>query len=958
MIRSKSIGSNDDVVNFMLFNPRSLNNKVESLMGLLEDKEIDIAAICETWITNHCTPTTAAVKSHGYSIVHNFRADRKGGGTALIFKSCLKFSVISYGRIFESFEVIMHKLKTGSKNVVFVVIYRTGNVTSIFNRELDLLLSDVSTTADTFIISGDLNLHFENPSGVVKRALDIFSSYGMKKIVNTPTHINGSSLDQIFVHSLNNENIVKLFEIDAENTLGSDHFPVLCTFNISAEKKYFKTIQYRKLADIDRVVFGVVLSDIVKAYNISSNFSHSINELTSSVTKTIDKFAPFQLKTVSIVDSAPWFDSEYRNLRKLRRKAERVKHKSDENLHCYRILCNQASALATIKKKSYFEAIIKKSDNKPRTLYQMVNKVLDKNQTKVLPDYTDSIQQLATDFNQYFIDKIEKIREKMPTALLDESAKNTSSSLTPLFEFETASLQEIEEIVKECGIKCSPADILPQPLYEENITSLLPVITQLVNLSLSSGSLDGVKLADIIPLIKDGKLDSNLLKNYRPVSNLTFLGKLIERVVLKRLEDHLAKNNLNCPDQYAYKKHHSTETLLIKLTNDLLIAADNKSATVVMLLDLSAAFDTVDHDLLLKILRNEIGIKGSALAWFSSFLKGRSQCIRLGRTTSETVFIKFGVPQGSVLGPVLFNLYIRSIYATVKSQGFEILGYADDHQISKSFNSCNQLDTLTIQLRECFRIIKKWMSRYYLQLNDTKTQIIVFGSRNVLSDIHLGGINMTPSTTIRFVSTVKNLGFMMDSQLNFQKQIIEIKKKSFHTIRNIRKIRFLLNDDQCKLIVNSLVISCLDYGNGLYYGINEKLLNQLQIIQNAASKVVTKKYKYDHVDDDLINLHWLSVKKRIIFKIALLAQKSLAGIAPKYLQEMFSYAHFGRKLSLIVPYSQTSYGQRSFSCAAPRIYNKLPQYVTSSETIHEFKKHLKTFLFHLSDSELNKLYQT
>ncbi|KAL5261774.1 hypothetical protein ACHWQZ_G007466 [Mnemiopsis leidyi] len=163
-------------------------------------------------------------------------------------------------------------------------------------------------------------------------------------------------------------------------------------------------------------------------------------------------------------------------------------------------------------------------------------------------------------------------------------------------------------MIQDAGIKTSPNDLLPHQLYKENIEILKPALLKLINLSLSTGNVEGVKLADIIPLLKDDSLDPNVLKNYRPVSNLCFLGKLIERVVLKRLNEHLNKQGLRCPEQYAYKKDHSTETLLIKITNDLLIAADEKSATVVMLLDLSAAFDTVDHNLLLTILEKEIGI--------------------------------------------------------------------------------------------------------------------------------------------------------------------------------------------------------------------------------------------------------------------------------------------------------------------------------------------------------------
>ena len=374
-----------------------------------------------------------------------------------------------------------------------------------------------------------------------------------------------------------------------------------------------------------------------------------------------------------------------------------------------------------------------------------------------------------------------------------------------------------------------------------------------------------------------------------------------------------------------------------------------------MLLDLSAAFDTVDHKLLLKILSDEIGLRGVALLWFESFLTGRAQRIRLGNVTSDEILIKFGVPQGSVLGPVLFNLYIRSIYGCVKDLGFDISGYADDHQVLKSFGTDSQGMVLIYDLDKCFQEIKRWMSRYYLQLNDSKTQIIVFGSTRVLKEIQIKGINTSSGTSVRFISTVKNLGIYMDSKLTLSNQVVNLKKKSFTTLRNIRKIRFLLTKEQLKVIVNSLVVSCLDYCNGLFYGITEKLLMQLQLIQNAAAKAVTGKYKHDHLDEDLCQLHWLNVKKRIIFKIALLAYKSVNGLAPAYLQELFRYSHHGRTLKLIIPEVKSKYGQRSFSVIGPRLINRLPTSVTCSINVDTFKTALKTYLFNLSLNDLKKL---
>ena len=351
----------------------------------------------------------------------------------------------------------------------------------------------------------------------------------------------------------------------------------------------------------------------------------------------------------------------------------------------FKRVSQECTVLATIKKRDHVRNVIDSAEGNPKTVYAQVNKALDRKQQKALPDYTNDMAQLSQDFNSFFVDKINKIRSAMPessTPSMDELPE-----MATMHDFRPTTVQEIKEIIAESGFKCSPSDILPLKLLKQHFGTLLPTIVDLVNLSLRSSSMDGVKQADIIPLLKNETLDPNVLTNFRPVSNLTFLGKLIERVVLRRLNDHMAENGLHIPEQSAYKKHHSTETLLVRIWNDLLVASEEKSATVVMMLDLSAAFDTVDHDLLLRILKKEIGLRGRVLAWFESFLKGRAQRIRLGSNLSDEILIMFGVPQGSVLGPVLFNIYIRSIYAAVKKRGFSIHGYADDHQIMKTFKS-------------------------------------------------------------------------------------------------------------------------------------------------------------------------------------------------------------------------------------------------------------------------------
>ena len=856
----------------MFFNCRSLNNKVENIMSSMNDKSIDIAGFSETWLFGANTPTTARVKDHGYSIIPDFREERRGGGTAVVFKSCFKIERLNVNINFTTFEFTCSKIKgQNSKDTIFGVIYRTGSLTKVFVNEIDELLAYLCAHFDNIIIGGDMNIHFENMKDKkVKQCLDTFKSYGFRQQIFEPTHIDGGILDQVFTFSI--DDIISCTpQVDSLDKMDSDHFPIYLQLNISLVKKHYKKLTYRKFKDTDLPVLNSEICSVLENMALSDNFGTTYQTVRNNLTSVLDKHAPYVTKTIAIIKDAPWFDKEYRQLRTKRRSAEKKwrKDKSNELLHNdYKELCTQASCLANAKKKMMFSKIMAKSNNNPRILYNMVNSVMDRKQEKPIPDCFESIDKMTTEFNKFFIKKIEVIRKNMTEELPPEFSSFMGHA--KLSEFEPTNYDEIWGIIKETGIKTKADDILPSQLIKENLDIFIPFFVTLINHSLKSGSIEGLKTADIIPLLKGATLDHNMLKNFRPVSNLEFVGKLTERVVLRRLNKHLSLNNLDIPEQSAYKKNNSTETLLVRLTNDILIASDSKSATVVLLLDLSAAFDTVEHKLLLDILEKEIGICGMALKWFRCFLTSRSQRTRVGNNTSDEIIIMFGVPQGSVLGPVLFNLYIRSIYIMVKSMGFTIFGYADDHQILKVFKAKNQHFVLAEDLCQCFVYIQKWMSRYYLQMNADKTQIIVFGPPDVLAGIKIGGIFLQDHIAVRFISTVKNLGFLMDSSLTLKNQVVNVKKKCFATLRNISKIRYLLSKDHLKTIVNSLVVSCLDYCNVMYYGINQNLLTQLQMIQNAASKIIMGKYKYDHVENDLIDLHWLSIRKRIIFKIALI----------------------------------------------------------------------------------------
>ena len=953
----------------LTFNPRSLKSKISEFMLLLDDRSIDIAAVSESWLTAQSDVTTGILKSHGYSIYHDYRHHQRGGGTAVIYKGniCATRSNIDFFP--KSFEFTCANFKIDQDNKLAVLaIYRPGALTYQFFQEFDSLLCELSSKFDKLFVTGDFNIHFENV--LDKHSLncgEIVSSYGLLQNVFQPTHNQGGTIDQVFTCGLD----ISSVEVESVDTLGSDHFPIFTKVKLEVCKKKIKEVTFRSLKDVDRDAFSDdVIRTLETEYKATDCFEESVTILTNSCTELLSRHTLLKTAKIPTVAQAPWFDKDYQLLRAKRRKSEKKWRKSglEDDRLLYVALRKECTVLAKDKKKKFFTNTINKCENKTKKLYELVNRTLDRKQGTALPELNKDVPdvaKLASNFNSYYTGKVEKIREGIQSKAASDYSRSScsincntegeSDDNTLLSEFTLTNRQEIEEILKETDFKCAPNDMLPAALFKDNISSFIDVLVELVNLSLTTGNVDGVKHADVIPLLKNVKLDSNNLKNYRPVSNLTFLGKLIERVVLKRLNAHMQCNGMHVDEQSAYKKNNSTESLLVRITNDILVASDAKTATVVMLLDLSAAFDTVDHNILIKILRDEIGLRKTALDWFVSFLCGRTQCVRIGSTTSDSIYIKFGVPQGSVLGPVLFNIYIRSIYALVKKNGFNIYGYADDHQIYRSFKQHNQLEILSSELQRCFITIQSWMDAFYLQLNAGKTQIIVFAPPRILQEIKINGVVLTANVCVSFVSSVKNLGVLMDSHLNFREQIGDVKKRCLLTIRNIRKIRFLLDPTQLKMVVNSLVVSVLDYCNVLYLGVNEKELQQLQLVQNAAAKCITHKNKHDHMDGDLEKLHWLNVRKRIVFKALLLVYKAITGSAPGYLQDLFSYKTWGHTLALNVPAANSSHGKKAFSYMGPKLWNNLPKSIKECETIASFKSMLKTYLFKLPDHEIDEL---
>jgi hypothetical protein len=356
---------------------------------------------------------------------------------------------------------------------------------------------------------------------------------------------------------------------------------------------------------------------------------------------------------------------------------------------------------------------------------------------------------------------------------------------TKLCYFDTVTEDEVKKIINNSPTKSCELDPLPTTLLKDCIDVIVPTVTKIVNQSLSSGIFpSSLKSAIVRPLLKKPSLDHDILKNYRPVSNLSFLSKVLERIVLARISPFLKCNKLLDNHQSAYRANHSIETALLKVQSDILTAMDQGRLVALVLLDLSAAFDTVDHCVLINHLK-QLGFDGSVLQFFISYLSDRTQCVKIQNASSTSSELVFGVPQGSVLGPILFSLYTSRLGEIICKYDLDYHFYADDSQIYISFNPCQlEAESAIHRLELCISEIRIWMSSKFLKLNDDKTEFIIFGSKHHREKINILNIQIG-NAKIPASDKVRNLGSIFDTEMTLKEHITHISKSSSFQLRNM-----------------------------------------------------------------------------------------------------------------------------------------------------------------------------
>jgi hypothetical protein len=827
-----------------------------------------------------------------------------------------------------------------------------GNSLSVkqFLSEFADYLEHLVTCSGPLLILGDFNFHIKDASD--KDALSflrLVSSFDLQQHVQQSTHRGGHILDLVLTRAT--DNVVT--SAYSEDHGFPDHFPVFMQLSVSKPQLPKQEVTYRKTKAIDPAVLSQSIAD--SALSSPSVSSLPLPELTelydSELSSILDTLAPLKTRTITIRPESEWYNDTIREAKQSRRQAERRWRKS--GLHVHRELYlqqrDEVNKLIAEAKQEHFRSAVAESKGDTKKLFTVVNRLLGKDSVTPLPA-GKSISDISEMFSEYFVQKIAKIRNSITcdSSMPVIQPPFVSSSLTT---FEPVTSDEVTKLITSSPNKSCDLDPIPTSLVKQEVSSLTSTITTIINESLGSGSFPQCfKSALVTPLLKKPTLDPDELKNYRPVSNLAFVSKLIEKVVASQLQTYLATNDLLEPRQSAYRQGHSTESALLRVQNDFICAMGEQKVILVVQLDLSAAFDTVDHHQLLKMLR-ELGIHGVALQWFESYLTSRTQTIRVKGEKSSSRELTCGVPQGSVLGPILFTIYTASLGALLRHVGVDYHLYADDSWLYIMCKA-SEIDSAITRMETTIALVHKWMKQHHLKMNEDKTEFLVISSKQLANKIPSPPSLSVGSHTITPSATAKGLGVTMDSQASMEAHISSVCKRAYIHLKNISQLRRYLDTESLECIVHAFITTMLDYCNSLLCGVPSVQLNRLQSIQNTAARIISGTAKYDHITPVMHALHWLPVQERVKFKTLVFVYKALNNMAPQYLQELLSRHSPPRQLRssdqnlLTVPHTRSSLVQnRAFSVAGPRLWNELPCAIRSSPSLTVFKSKLKTHLF-------------
>ena len=619
-------------------------------------------------------------------------------------------------------------------------------------------------------------------------------------------------------------------------------------------------------------------------------------------------------------------------------------------------------------KKEYFHHLLLKESKEsttPQTFWKNVKLLMPSKyqvpSSLLLRDHlcSDPVT-LANAFNDYLVDIGPMLNRGRGSCSVDSSTGDgqkhvfvapngvgnpaIDSPPCPQFSIEPVSHETVIEYLRSLPQKkAAGCDNMPARLVHEAAHIIGPSITKIINHSILTSAIPVEwKRARISPVYKGG--NKMQINNYRPISVLPVLSKVLERIVHAQLSYHLETNNLLPPQQSGFRPGYSTMSLLLKLLSDWMTAIDKGCYVGAVFLDLRKAFDTVNHGILLDNL-HDVGVNSRSLCWFQNYLADRKQSVMLGNVMSSFKQITCGVPQGSILGPLLFSIYVRDLPGQAVHCG--VSQFADDTAVHAASSSILEIEH---RLNDDLGQTARWLRSKKLHINAIKTQVVLFGSRRALSKNPELNISLEGGR-LQQVNCVKYLGVMLDNILSWNAHVDHLQRKTNRIVKMLRRLRYTVPSCVIQNIYMAIVLPSMDYCDVVWSGCTKTIAKKLEVVQNNAARAILGAPYRSSATVLRTQLGWVTLETRRELNTAVWVYRCLKpGVTPPYLHDIFQtirkqHQHHTRLSDhgVLIPRAHTNMMLKSFQYRGAVVWNSLPEKVQCMTRVSAFRSALKLF---------------
>ena len=948
-------------------NIRSINKNLGSAEEIFLNcqKMPDILAFTETKLNSDSNLPNI----EGYQPLEHVDSPTDAGGVGLFVRNDLPYTVRKDLSLKSPHcEDLWISIKN-ENNFVLGVIYRhPKNSYANFRDSLCKSLDILNKSKTDYVIVGDINIDFlkYNIATNITRYANALNSVGCNFFIDKATRITSNSASCIDHVYSNLE--ARCLENHVIMSDASDHFGTLTKVSGVDKTDIISDVYYRKtrLSDSDWQKFNTELtSQLSNAHNDQHDANLFANNIINAYSKVIDKFMP--LKKLSRKQkrshSKPWLTKGLKI--SIKRKNELYKLTRLKNIPRFLSLYKTYRNLITIlkskahdnyyrekialhgKNKSKIWAIVNQITKRRRIMSRKLKSILNEEGVRI----NDSLG-IANRLNRHFGSVGAKMASNFNTkkANAKDPLRYISKRVNNSIFLANTDSTEILDLISKLLKKACGHDLISNTMLKHTAAVISPYIVSLFNLCLNQGIFpDSFKIAQVIPLFKGGnKEDSDC---YRPISLLPALGKLFEKVISKRVIAFFEKYELFSPYQFGFRSKFSTEYAVHDIYEKLINNLDQGLSSCAIFLDLAKAFDSVSHNILLQKLKL-YGIRGNVYKLFESYLSSRTQFVKVDDTLSDFVEMKFGVPQGSILGPLLFLIYINDL---PESTNFFIKLFADDTFLcaqNKNFKALeNEVNTELAKVSD-------WLVANKLTLNIKKSKFMIFSNKK--KDRHELSVKIN-NKPLEKCSYYKYLGIIIDEKLNWGKHVEYVCKKVSKACGALAKIRHCASFDLLKEIYYALFYSYVRYGVSIWGNASPNVLTPLKVLNHRAARIMTYA-PFGHIDmNPILNyLEILDINDVFFLETVKLLFKMKNGMIPITLGNYFEV----RNANVIHQYSlrprrdrvdtidtRTMMGENSLQYRGPKAWNTVPECIRDCVSLNSFKKQMKSHLLQLRCAE-------